>query len=132
MDDKQIKILVTDDEVDFKELLSFWLKSRGYEVITASNGREALERIRSQAPDIVFLDLNMPEMDGLEVLKELRSFNKELPVLIISAFVDDKRAKLARDYGISGVFYKGKDFQEGLLLLESALRTHKKLKKPQE
>jgi CheY-like chemotaxis protein len=129
MDEKQIKILVTDDEVDFRELLAFWLKSRGYDVSIASNGREALEKVRQQAPDIIFLDLNMPEMDGLEALKQLRSFNKELPVIIISAFVDDKRAKLARDYGISGVFYKGKDFQEGLVLLESALRTHKQLKK---
>ena len=131
MDEKRIKILVTDDETDFRELLAFWLKSRGYDVSTASNGKEALDKVRAQAqaPDIMFLDLNMPEMDGLDALKELRSFNKELPVIIISAFVDDKRAKLARDYGISGVFYKGKDFQEGLLLLEAALRTHRQLKK---
>ena len=62
-------------------------------------------------------------------MKEIRRFNKDVPVIIISAYVDDKRAKAAMQEGISGVFYKGKDFSEGLVLLEAALKTHKKLKK---
>jgi hypothetical protein len=52
-----------------------------------------------------------------------------VPVIIISAYVDDRKAKEAMELGISGVFYKGKEFQEGLSLLETTLRTHKQLKK---
>ncbi|MCX7927405.1 MAG: response regulator [Candidatus Omnitrophica bacterium] len=129
MTDNQIKVLVTDDEKDFRDLLAFWLKSKGYDVITASNGIEAVEKIKQESPDVVFLDLNMPDKYGTDTLKEIKSFNKDLPVIIISAHVDDRRAKEAMDLGVAGVFYKGSDFQQGLTLLEAALHTHKKLKK---
>jgi len=124
-----IKVLLVDDEEDFRNLLAFWLKSKGYSVITASNGEEAVNLAKTENPAIIFMDLNMPVMDGADALKKLREFNKEVPVIIISAFVDDRKAKEAMAQGVSGVFYKGKDFQEGLLLLETALRTHKQLKK---
>jgi len=123
------KVLLVDDEADFRNLLAFWLKSKGYLVITASNGEEAVNLAKTENPAIIFMDLNMPVMDGADALRKIREFNKEVPVIIISAFVDDRKAKEAMDQGISGVFYKGKDFQEGLLLLETALRTHKQLKK---
>ncbi len=129
MDEKQVKILLIDDETDFTQAMSFWLKSKGYNVYSANNGQGGIELIKKENPDIVFMDLNMPVMDGAETLKKIREFNKELPVVMISAYVDDKRIIEARSYGFSGVFYKGKDFEEGLVLLESALRTHKKLKK---
>jgi CheY-like chemotaxis protein len=128
MDDKQIKVLVADDEADFRELMSFWLKTKGYLVITAENGAEALKRVAQDKPDIIFMDLNMPVLDGADALQQLREKDKDIPVIVISAFVDDRRAKEVRKYGISGVFFKGKDFQEGLSLLEAALHTHRKLK----
>jgi two-component system, chemotaxis family, chemotaxis protein CheY len=127
--ENEIKILLVDDEEDFRKLLAFWLQSRGYTVITASNGEESIKLAKEVNPTIIFMDLNMPVMDGTDALKHIREFNKEVPVIIISAFVDDRKAKEAMALGISGVFYKGKDFQEGLLLLEAALRTHKQLKK---
>ncbi|MFH0827995.1 MAG: response regulator, partial [Candidatus Omnitrophota bacterium] len=127
--DKQIKVLLVDDEEDFRKLLGFWLNSKGYSVVTASNGQEALGIVSAENPDIIFMDLNMPVMDGVEAIKKIREFNKDVPIIIISAFVDDRKAKEVMSWGISGVFYKGKDFQEGLQLLETALRTHKQLKK---
>ncbi len=127
--DKQIKVLLVDDEEDFRKLLGFWLNSKGYSVVTASNGKEALGIVSAENPDIIFMDLNMPVMDGVEAIKKIREFNKDVPIIIISAFVDDRKAKEVMSWGISGVFYKGKDFQEGLQLLETALRTHKQLKK---
>lgn len=129
MDNKNIKVLVVDNEADFRQLMTFWLESKGYLAITASDGETAIRLIKEDTPDVMFLDLKMPAMDGTETLKRIRKFNKDLPVIIISAYVDDLRAKEAIPYGISGVFYKGKDFDEGLSLLEAALRTHKKLKK---
>jgi len=126
--EKKIKALLVDDETDFRQLMSFWMQSKGYAVVEASNGEEAVRLARDENPDIIFLDLNMPVMDGTEALIKIRQFNKDVPVILISAYVEDKRAKEAMKEGISGVFYKGKDFQEGLALLEAALHTHRKLK----
>jgi len=127
--EKEIKVLLVDDEPDFRQPMGFWLKSKGYLVVTADNGEEGLKKVQEEAPDIVFLDINMPVMDGLSCLKKLRETNKEIPVIIISAYIDDPRAKEAIGIGISGVFYKGNDFSEGLNLLETILRTHRKLKR---
>jgi CheY-like chemotaxis protein len=129
MTEIKTKALLVDDESDFRELMSFWMKSKGYEVIEASNGQEAVNLTRSENPDIIFMDLNMPVMDGTDALKKIREFNKTVPVIIISAYVEDRRAKEAMKAGISGVFYKGGDFQDGLALLEAALNTHRQLKK---
>jgi CheY-like chemotaxis protein len=129
MDNKDIVVLVVDDEADFRQLMTFWLESKGYSVISADNGENAVNQIRDKNPDIVFMDLRMPIMDGLEAIKKTREFNKDIPIIVISAYVDDAKLKEAITYGTSGVFYKGKDFEEGLSLLEVALRTHKKLKK---
>ncbi|HQJ16126.1 MAG TPA: response regulator [Candidatus Omnitrophota bacterium] len=127
--EKKIKALLVDDETDFRQLMSFWMQSKGYAVVEASNGEDAVRLVREEKPDIIFLDLNMPVMDGTEALMKIREFNKDVPVIVISAYVEDKRAKEAMKAGISGVFYKGKDFQEGLALLEAALHTHRQLKK---
>ena len=126
---RKVKALLVDDETDFRQLMAFWMKSKGYEVVEASNGEDAVTLARSESPDIIFLDLNMPVMDGTEALTKIREFNKAVPVIIISAYVEDRKAKEAMSAGISGVFYKGKDFQEGLALLEAALHTHRQLKK---
>jgi len=127
--EKDIKVIVIDDESDFVEPMAFWLKAKGYTVLTAGNGKEGIKVIHEKNPDIVFLDINMPVMDGFATLKEIRQFNKGLPVIIISAYVNDPRLTEANKLGISGVFYKGSDFNEGMALLETVLRTHKNLKK---
>jgi two-component system response regulator (stage 0 sporulation protein F) len=126
--DKEIKILLVDDEPDFTQTMTSWLRSKGYSVEVASNGMEAVDMIKKETPDIVFLDINMPVMDGLQTLRKIREFNEELPVIIISAYVDDPKTQMARNYGVSGVFNKGSDFSNGLTLLEATLRTHRKLK----
>ena len=125
----KIKVMVVDDEADFRQLMKFWLQSKGYDVIVAADGREAIKTIKAETPDIVFMDLRMPLMDGAQTIKKIREFNKDLRVIMIRAYVDDPKIKEANAYGTSGVFYKGKDFEEGLSLLEVALRTHKQLKK---
>ncbi len=127
--DKNIKILLVDDEADFRQLMMFWLKSKGYDVVPTDNGKDAIELVKKEKPHIIFLDLRMPSMSGTEVLKRIRKFDREVPVIVISAYVSDPSARDINDYNISGVFYKGKNFEEALPLLESALRTHKKLRK---
>jgi two-component system KDP operon response regulator KdpE len=75
---------VVDDEERIKNFLRSKLQASGYEVLTASNGFEGLEQAQAQEPDLIVLDLLMPKMDGLEMLKELRSFSA-VPVIILTA-----------------------------------------------
>ena len=122
------KIMVVDDEKDFLFTMQYWLKSKGYEVKTANNGLKALDLVKTFNPHLMLLDVKMPGIDGIETLRRIREFNKELPVIIITAFIGEEKVAEASAYKISGLFYKDKDFKEGLGLLESVLRTHKRLK----
>lgn len=81
------RILVVDDEPDTLELISFNLKNSGYEVLTAEDGDEALKKARRHTPDLVVLDLMIPEMDGLEVCKVLRKdpLTEKIPIVMLTA-----------------------------------------------
>jgi len=81
---KRFRVLVVDDEERILNFLSTKLKASGYEVITAPNGVKGLEQVQAQEPDLVVLDLLMPKMDGLEMLKQLRTFSS-VPVIILTA-----------------------------------------------
>ena len=81
---KQFRVLVVDDEERILNFLRSKLKISGYEVLTASNGVEALEQVKAQEPDLVLLDVLMPKKDGFETLKELRTFSS-VPTIILSA-----------------------------------------------
>jgi DNA-binding NtrC family response regulator len=78
------KILVIDDEQSIRNLLDTLLSRKGYEVVLASSGRKGLELFRRERPDVVVLDLKMPEMDGLTVLKELRRIDSQWPVIVLT------------------------------------------------
>jgi CheY-like chemotaxis protein len=126
---KEKRILLVDDEPDFLKLMKFWLESKGYYVVTAVDGENAVDLAKKEELNIILIDLRMPKMDGVEAIKKIREFDKNIPIIVISAYVDDPKAAEAMGYGISGIFCKHKDFQEGLALLESALRVHKNLKR---
>jgi DNA-binding response OmpR family regulator len=81
---RQFRVLVVDDEERILDFLRSKLKVSGYEVLTASNGVEALEQVQAQEPELVVLDVLMPRMDGFETLKRLRTFSP-VPVIILSA-----------------------------------------------
>ena len=66
------KILAIDDEVDLLDIIHVWLTERGFEVVTASNGKEALKQLETIRPDLVLLDLLMPHMSGLEILNQIK------------------------------------------------------------
>ena len=77
-------MLVVDDEPRIIKFLNLKLQASGYEVLTASNGREALAQVRAQEPDLMVLDVVMPGLDGFETLKQIRAFSA-VPVIILSA-----------------------------------------------
>jgi two-component system KDP operon response regulator KdpE len=82
--EKKKRILVVDDHPGVLKFIEIDLKLRGFEVFSATSGKETLELVRSAKPDIVLLDMIMPDMDGFELLKELRTFS-DLPVIAFSA-----------------------------------------------
>jgi CheY-like chemotaxis protein len=84
---RRARILIADDRPSSRELLRMVLERAGYEVLEAENGRSALNRARSAVPDLILLDLQMPEMDGYEVLAALRTEPRfqSLPVLALTA-----------------------------------------------
>ncbi|OGX15745.1 MAG: hypothetical protein A2166_03200 [Omnitrophica WOR_2 bacterium RBG_13_41_10] len=126
--DNPIRVLVVDDEKDFLFTMDYWLRTKGYDVITAANGKEALDVLNKGPVDIIFLDMHMPVMDGVETLKKIREINKDTPVIIITAYAADEKRIEAEKYGVSGLFYKDKDFTESSTLIETVLRRHKGLK----
>lgn len=80
------KILIADDEVSMRKLYERELAKEGYEIITASNGKEAMEKVRQEIPDLLVLDIRMPGMDGLHTMSCILEENDELPIIINSAY----------------------------------------------
>jgi DNA-binding response OmpR family regulator len=78
------KILIADDEVEFASTLATRLELRGYATTIVHSGEQTLETISREVPDLLLLDLKMPDLDGLEVLAKLRENNKELKVIILT------------------------------------------------
>ncbi len=81
---KKKRILIVEDEADLRDTLKFNFKEQGYKVSTAANGRVGLEKARTKKPDLIILDLMLPEMDGLTVIRTLRQ-ESDVPVLMLTA-----------------------------------------------
>jgi two-component system alkaline phosphatase synthesis response regulator PhoP/two-component system response regulator VicR len=96
-----LKVLVCDDERHIVRLIQVNLERQGYQVITAFDGKEGLEKIRSEKPNLVVLDVMMPYMDGFEVLKNLRKDpeTENLPVIMLTAKAQDKDVFEGYHYG---------------------------------
>ncbi len=112
------KIMVVDDEVKECELLERFLERKGYEVITFYNGKKALERVKYEKPDVILLDIKMPGMDGIEVLRNIREFDKEVGVIIVTALNDEATGIEATRLGANDYVTKPVDLDH----LESSIR----------
>jgi two-component system response regulator (stage 0 sporulation protein F) len=114
------RILVADDEMSIRLLYSEELREEGYEVFTASNGREALEVVDKEPLDLIILDIKMPEMNGIEVLRRIKEQHPNLPVLLSSAYSEYKQ-----DFGTwasEEYLVKSSDLED----LKEAVRKHLK------
>ncbi len=108
------KILVADDETECVEAIYSHLSQSGYEIITAFDGAEALEKINKENPDVMILDINMPKMNGFEILAQIRSnptSEKWQPVIIIST--KDEFESLRKGYELEADYYVTKPFNLG-------------------
>lgn len=81
-----MKILVVDDEKNILKLYQAELEDEGYSVVTANSGREALEVFDKENPDIVTLDILMPDMDGIQVLRQMKEKRSNVPVIMLTAY----------------------------------------------
>jgi len=111
------KILVVDDEEDVLQILEKRLNSSGYQVITAKNGREAIEKASRELPNLILLDIFLPDIDGGEVAQQLREneTTKDIPVIFLSCLFtkeDEKRGGHLR----GGNFFVAKPFEFNELL----------------
>lgn len=94
------KILVVDDEEDLRRLLSDGLRLEGYQVAVASSGREALALVEQEPPDLIILDLSMPEMNGIETLKRMRERGVTAKVVILTAYGTAEQVREAVALGV--------------------------------
>jgi len=87
MEEKKAKILVVDDEPDMVEMLKMMLENASYDVVAAYDGKEGIEKAREEKPDVIVLDLMMPEMDGFEACKEMKNDPElaDIPILVLTA-----------------------------------------------
>ncbi len=91
MADRKPRVLIVDDEESIHLLYREELEEEGYEVYSAMNGPEALEQVEKVQPDLVVLDINMPGMDGIEVLRKIKEKHPQLPVILCSAYPEYKQ-----------------------------------------
>jgi DNA-binding response OmpR family regulator len=122
---QQFKILVADDVSDNVSLLARYLQSEGFHYITASDGAETLDKTRSEMPDLILLDVNMPQKDGFEVLKELRADPaiEHTPVIILTAArIDQMDIQTGLNVGADDYITKPFDRRELLARIRTKLR----------
>lgn len=110
------KILVADDEPDFVELISMRLEVNGFDVVAAKDGQEAIDKTKSDKPDLLILDLMMPKVDGFEVCRMLKFDDnfKDLPIIVLSALDQQQDREKAIEAGADEYFIK--PFDLSLLL----------------
>ncbi|MBT9548794.1 MAG: hybrid sensor histidine kinase/response regulator [Candidatus Sericytochromatia bacterium] len=123
-------ILIVDDNPNNLRLLITLLSEQGYETRPANNGARALNTVQKQKPDLILLDINMPEMDGYEVCRQLKAMPEtaDIPVLFISA--NDELHDKVKGFDVGGVDYISKPFEPQELF--ARVRTHLQLKQAQD
>ena len=115
----KLNVLVVDDNDSIREILTALLSHRGYRCESAANGREAMEKVAQGHFDVVITDVNMPEMDGITLTRELTLRFSDLPVMIMTAQPDEHWRESARSAGAREVL--GKPFE----ISEFMVRLHK-------
>lgn len=118
------KVLVVDDEKHIVKLLEVNLEKAGYKVICAYNGYEALEKIKEDMPNVIILDIMMPEMDGIEVLKKIRENpqTKRLPVIMLTAKSSDEDIFLGWKEGADSYLTKPFEPAEVVVMVKGILK----------
>jgi two-component system KDP operon response regulator KdpE len=117
------RILVIDDEAQIRRFLDIGLRAEGYNVLLAANAKDGLALAATQSPDLVILDIGLPDMDGHDVLAELRQWS-QVPVLMLSVRDAESEKVRALDHGANDYVTKPFGIQELMARLRALLRNH--------
>ena len=117
---KRANILIVDDNISLAKTTSLILKRKGYEVTTAQNGLAAIKRIKERPFDLIFMDIKMPLMDGVETYRKIKKIRPETIVIMMTAYaVEDLVAKALKE-GAYGIIYKPLDIEKMISLIEKS------------
>ena len=112
MVDKAKMILVIDDEEGACDFIKTYLEDRDYPVITTTNGKEGLELIKEKKPALTFLDIRMPEMNGIDVLTELKNQNISANIIIMTGLEEGEQLEKVQQFNIKGILKKPVQLRE--------------------
>lgn len=115
------KVLIVEDEQSISSFISMILTANGYDTIIVNTGEEALTMISSHCPDLIVLDLGLPDMDGLEVLRSVRKWSS-LPIVVVSARNHERDKVEALDYGADDYLVKPFEMKELMARINAVLR----------
>ena len=105
------KVLVIDDERNMLTLLDLLLREEGFDVLLADDGLKGLDCYRRERPDVILLDLNLPVLDGIEVLKQIRATDLEQPVIVLTGDTRPEKERQVRTLGVNEFIVKGQSLQ---------------------
>ena len=117
-----LRVLVIDDEPPIRKLLRLGLSAHGYQIMEASSGKMALQLLSEQTPDLIVLDLGLPDMQGHELLRTVRARNDRVPIVVLSSRDDEAGKVQALDYGADDYVTKPFGMDELLARMRAALR----------
>lgn len=118
------KLLIVDDELDVREFAANLFRKRKFDVITASDGQQALDLFEKEKPNLILLDIKMEGMDGVEVLTRIREMNKDVTVVMVTGKEpeEDESCKRCKELGITDYIHKPLELDELERVVMSALR----------
>ena len=115
------KVLIIDDNISMFKTLAFILRRKGHDVLTASSGLEALELVKQKSFDIIFLDIKMSEMNGVEVFKRIMQINSKITVILMTAYSVDDLIQEALREGARGIIYKPLNIDKMLEIINESM-----------
>ena len=118
-------ILIVDDNVSLCKTMAMVLRRKGYTVVTAKDGSEAIERVNERPFDMIFMDIKMPLMNGVEVFKRIKKTRPEAVVVMMTAYSVEELVQEALQEGAYGILYKPLDIEQVIGLIESARQAKK-------
>lgn len=121
-----MKILVVDDDKTTRKMVSLILKSKGYEVVTAENGMDGLQKLGLERINLILTDMNMPYMDGIEFTKQVRANpdTSQIPIVMLTTEADDEEKRKAYEAGVDDYLVKPATAEQ---IVESMRRIIKKI-----
>jgi len=122
---EKTKILIVDDNLSLCKTMSFVLKRKGYEVSIANDGFEAIDTVKEEFFDIIFMDIKMPALNGVETYKKIKKINDKIIIVMMTAYAVEDLIQDALKEGAYGVIYKPLDFENILSLIEKSKNTKK-------